>query len=661
MKSVDSAKRIDGWTLGVFSAVTLVFLALLGRVAQLQASPPERLAAQMGDRTSTVPEPARRGDILDRRGRVLAATRFGYRVFVDPAEFPAAEAERDLAILALADAVGVPATELGPRLMEKMAENARRLEAAGAGSGDALAGVDVEAAGGARQTALVRYMPVGRVLDDARVDGVKRLKIRGVHLETRPVREHVAEELVGFLVGKVGVEGEGLLAAELVHDDQMQGEAGRFSFVRDSAGRPLWIRPDGYAAPQRGTDLRLSIDLEPQRIVVEELERGVEEADAQGGRAVLLDPHTGEVVALADVTRRAPGVVVYDWTHPIDRGAAVSGQRYEVVKQHAPGTPAALRHNRCVEDVYEPGSTFKPFMWAAATELNLAGPLQVIDTEGGRWSTPYGRALADVVKRDVQTWAEVLINSSNIGMVKVTAQMDFRQMRDAVLKFGFGTTTGIGLPGESPGLVTSARGWSKYTQTSVAIGHEVAVTPVQMARAFSVFARMGERAGTLPAVRLTAATAGEAEGPLVKRVLPSRVAELARETMRGVTRNLDRKLAMKTPPETGWRYELFGKSGTAEIPLGPPPPGKRRLRGSDGYYTGQYNSSFIAGGPVEEPRLVCIVVIDDPGPELVRRRAHYGATVAGPVVRRIMDRSLAYMGVPASPPPSEGVVEHGGD
>ncbi|MBL8757796.1 MAG: hypothetical protein JNK35_05125 [Phycisphaerae bacterium] len=166
----------------------------------------------------------------------------------------------------------------------------------------------------------------------------------------------------------------------------------------------------------------------------------------------------------------------------------------------------------------------------------------------------------------------------------------------------------------------------------------------------------------MPPITLMAAPEDAGRGAEVtKRVLPARVATQVRETLRGVTANLDRKLAAKNPPEAGWKYELFGKSGTAEIPLTKPPPGKKRPKGSDGYFSGQYNSSFIAGGPVEEPRLVCLVVIDDPGPQLVRERRHYGAATAGPVVRRVMERSLSYLGVPASPPPPPDAPVHHAD
>jgi cell division protein FtsI (penicillin-binding protein 3) len=248
------------------------------------------------------------------------------------------------------------------------------------------------------------------------------------------------------------------------------------------------------------------------------------------------------------------------------------------------------------------------------------------------------------------TWAEVLINSSNIGMVKTSERLTYAQLHDAATRFGFGKPTGIGVPGrpiagEGAGRVTPLEKWSKYSQTSVAYGHEIAVTPVQMARAFSAFARTGDRAGTLPRLRMIAAE--EEEGPGVEyRVLPPDVAQFTRAVLSGVTDNVEAKMEK---PEGGWRYRIFGKSGTADIPIGAPPEGYRAPRQSKGFYENQFNSSFIAGGPIENPRLVVVVVIDDPGPRPGPRSLRYGSSTAGPVVRRVLERALTYLGTPPSP------------
>lgn len=699
------------WAAAIFGVLSLAMGGIFARVVSLQTQPPEGLVEQMSDRTSVRVERGRRGDVLDRRGRPLAATRFGFRAILDPSEFPVKDTFKHLELLS--EVLGQPLETVGPRVLNAMGENERRAKAiaehaqielmlteeekqeeleeqarareaagsepmgesaeaaarnvnegvaAGAAEGLDVHGMSAKPVWASKPPRLIRYLVMSEVLSEGQVERIKRAKIPGLKLETRPVREMVSPEIAAAMVGKVNVDGQGLLAMEKLLDERLEAKDGSFKFVRDAKGRPLWVEPGAYTPPQRGEDVRLSLDLELQRIVREELERGVEEADAQGGRAILIDSVTGEILAIADTIRKPADVVEYDWATVIPKDKRLDGPRYITVRND-PGRSLhpALAHNRVVEDLYEPGSTFKPFMWAASTELGLARPEEVFNTHWGQWATPYGRPIKDVVKRATMTWREVLINSSNIGMVQGTARMTFEQMRGFVLAFGFGQRTNIGVPGESVGMVTGAKGWSKYTQTSVAFGHEVAVTPLQMARAFAAFSRPGEMAGTLPSLTLLAREVG-ADGRITpdlgKRVISTATAEETRQTLRGVTQNLDKKLAAREVPETGWRYELFGKSGTADIPMTNPPPGKKKPKGSDGYFRGQYNASFVAGGPAESPRLVCVVVIDDPGRELIRKKAHYGTYVSGPVVRRIMDKSLAYLGVPASMTPTSAGPAH---
>lgn len=713
----------------------VLLVVVLVRVAQLQLAPSDSLQAQMKPRVSSRPVLPVRGDIKDRRDRVLAATRFGWRVIVDPTIFPP---EPGTQIVSLAQALGLSEDAVGERILRAMVENDRRAEANGGPSipiddaspaarlarilnqrvervadaarlplvlppedpaidgepvgelhpqspiadpdaavptttqvtsPDAPASVSTPqaAAEPAKPRKPIRYVPVGGVIDDSVAGRVRALKIKGVSLERRQIREYPGGDAVASIVGKVGIDHNGLLGTELMLEDSLGGTPGRVAYTRDSRGRPLWTAPGQVVLPQSGKDVRLTIDLEIQRIATEELQKGIEDADAVGGRCVMIDPRTGEILAMVDLVRDIPGLLPYPWA---DKPVRVRGQptppvaslpttyqRYvTLLEDKGRKVHPALSRNRCVEDVYEPGSTFKPFVWATITELGLARPDEVFDTEGGRWRTFYGRPIQDVTRRDTMTWADVLVNSSNIGMIKGAERLSFQQLREVPLRFGFGSRTEVGLPGEATGLVTDARKWGKYTQTSVAYGHEIAVTPLQMVRGFAAFARNGDLAGTIPQIRLTGATDPEATDltrGVVVRVLSPDTANLTRHTMRGVANNMESRWAK--PPEGGWRYTLFGKSGTAEIPLGPPPKGKVRPRNASGYFDDQYNSSFVAGAPIDDPRVVIIVVIDDPGPSRVfsNPRSHYGAAVAGPVVRRTVERTLAYLGVTPSVIPEE--------
>ena len=598
------------WTgrLALF-AMSLAMLGVLARVAVLQLAPNPRLASHSRSGQTRTIESASRGDILDRRGRPIATTAFGWRVFVDPARFPSPP---DRAIVDLASAMGADPDAVGARIMPRIARNERRA---------------------AEGRAPIRYVSLGGALADDRVEAVLRLTIPGVHLERVPVRQTVPTPGLAALVGVVGAQDTGLLGAERVFEHRLAPRAGSLRSTSDAHGRTLWVEVGSYRPAVSGEPVRLSVDLAVQEIAVEELQRGITDADAAGGRVVILDPATGEVLAMADLERPPPAAVPFD-ASLIDRETG-RGPRFLVLRPDASSTPALAR-NRCVEDVYEPGSTFKPFMWSAVTELGLLTPTSKINTHHGRWRTPYGRPLADVTPKGEQTWRNVLVNSSNIGMAQGVALMSHRQMRDAAIKLGFGRATGLGLPGEAAGIVTSARRWTDYTQTSVAMGYEIAVTPVQMVRAFSVFARAGPLVGTLPIVRLTAAKTDEdKDAGIIHRVFPRAIALLARDAMRAVALHMDQRMTRLGRFDAPPRYPMFAKSGTANVPR---PDGK-------GYIEGQYISSFIAGAPAESPRIVVLVVIDDPGPGISKKKHHYGSWVAGPVVRRIVERVLPYLGV----------------
>lgn len=711
----DAARRIDVLALLVGVGMFVVFCLLLTRVAHLQLRPPAKLLAEMEPRVSVRRELPIRGDLLDRRGRVLSTTRVGYRVVVDPTQL---KIPVDESIVKLARATGQSEDFVGGRIISRLNENQRRSElrkkieplsdvqgvtpalaalkgviASALGRDEsstgersiedeakAVASGDVEPEAPTPALKPIRYLPMSRILSDQQVADVRAAKIKGAILERVMIRDYPGGPEVAPVVGLVGFGHVGVLGAEKMLNKQLAGTSGSVSYTRDAKGKPLWIDPGQVKPSIPGADVRLSIDTEIQRIAIQELQRGVTEADSAGGRVMVFDPLTGEILAMADIVRDIPDAKPYPWVEVKPKPVTTSStsRRSRAVPEPREPTPPpppparyitihrpplaadipALHRARCVEDIYEPGSTFKPFVWATVTELGKARPEEIFDTEGGRWHTPYGRYLEDVTKRATMTWQEVLINSSNIGMVKAADRITFKQLHDAVRRFGFGRRTNVGLPGEAAGLVTSMKDWSKYSQTSVAYGHEIAVTPIQMVHAFSAFCRPGKLAGTLPPVRLVAASSDDVRGAVIERVLPSNVAVLTRDTMRGVAAKVEKNLATDTShSEGGWKYTMFGKSGTAEIPL-TPPPGKnlRRPRGTSGYFDDQYNSSFIAGGPAEDPKLVVLCVIDDPGPTLIRAKKHYGTYVAGPVVRRVMERSLDYLGVAPSPIPAGAVA-----
>lgn len=635
----EQRERIDRRANGALFVAVGFLLLVLGvvfvRVVQLQGFTPERLVSHIQARRSMIPLSAPRADILDRRGRVIATSAWGQRLILDPyvfADLDKGEDERDagevreriVSVVSRAEGVlGVDGAEAAETISEALSRCRLRLSE---GRGP------------------LRYVPLSGVLDGAQVASARSLEVRGVFLERVPVRE-VPDTSAAAIVGLVGTENTGLLGAEYAYDDALSSEPGSFRYVRDAWGKALWVEPRGYDEPERGEALTLSIDLVIQQIAQDELARGVADAGAIGGRLIAVDPGSGEILAMVDhvVPEEAwESMGIVGWDAELAREIVRDGGRLPRFATLAsdPGRAVhpALARNRLVEDVYEPGSTFKAVMWAGALEAGAVERETVLPINYGTRVTEYGRRVQDVVTSfEELTWDDVLLYSSNVGMTQVIERMGFDEVQEIVSRFGFGERTHIGLPGESPGIVTPAGRWNAYTQTSMAFGYEIAVTPVQMVRAFSAFARVGDDAGTLPGLRLTSRGYEDDELIVRHRVLDGEIAAATREVLEGVAERMVDLADRQYPDDDELTYSMFGKSGTAEIPA------PRPL----GYFDDQYNSSFVAAAPVDEPRVVVLVVIDDPSPERVRARQAYGSWVAGPVVKRFTQRTLAYLGVEA--------------
>jgi cell division protein FtsI (penicillin-binding protein 3) len=380
--------------------------------------------------------------------------------------------------------------------------------------------------------------------------------------------------------------------------------------LRDAFGRTLWINRDDYVPGDAGQDVRLTIDLAVQEMVERHLGKMVKDMNAGGGRMVVLDAQNGDILAMADYLQERPG-----WK--------------EATHDPARKIHPSLGRNRNFTDPYEPGSTMKTFVWARATQLGYAKPSDMIAMPvGSPLVTSFGRVIhnADGDPYKSYSWKDVLVHSVNTGMVTVGLRMKHEEMQGMVRDFGFGTKSGIGIPGESAGIVTPTAKWTDYTQSSVAFGHEIAVTPIQMVRAFSAFARAD---GTMVSPRLVlprGSTASEGTLPGSKQVVTSEVLAEARDALKSV---LEEGTARKAQSSN---FRIFGKTGTAELSI----PGEK------GYERSRYTASFLAAAPLDNPRLVMICVIDDPD----RRKGHFGGLVAAPVVRDVTDEALQYLGVP---------------
>ncbi len=540
--------------------LTVVMLALLARVVQLQAAPSPRIGDLLNSQQSVSALMGRRGALLDRKGRPLASTRVSRRLFVDPA---------------LIQDRGT--------FSERVAYNLD------------YDPVTIEKTVSARSRS--RYVVIDERLSPERLDKFDALKLPGLATEPVSVRDYPQGRLAGQLVGFVGRDGDGLEGLERQFNDRLKAETGRLAYLRDARRQALWVEADGYRPQSDGETIRLSIDLGIQAIAQRQLEAAVEKFQAAAGQMIVMDPHTGEILAMANVPTFDPA-------------------RFGDL-------PAEQRRNRIVTDVFEPGSIFKPFVWAALTETGVMKPSQKVDcTLEGVWRTPYGRRLRDAHPEGLITWDEVLVQSSNIGMAKAAEKITPEQLHTIVRAFGFGEPTGSGLLGESPGLLNPLKQWTRYSQSSIPMGQEIGVTGMQIARAFCTLANDGYLVTpTIEAVDYNTEQALIQERLLSPSIAMHTRAVLGRTVEEGTGRHAKSKL-----------YDLFGKTGTAQLP--------DAVNG--GYHQNRYVSSFLAGAPLDEPRLVVGCFIQDPD----RSIGHYGGIVAAPAVKEVIEQSLLYLGVP---------------
>jgi len=546
----------------VVVGITIAMLAVLVRVGQLQLRPADRVRELIDSQRSSARLLARRGNLLDRQGRVIAATRTANRLFVDP--------------LLIED----------PNTFS---------EHVGYGLGYDPAWIEKRMDSSTSQ----RYVVIDKQLSAQREARLKEMDLSGLATEVRLVRDYPQGELAGQLVGFVGLDGRGLEGLELALDPVLLGEDGSMRYWRDARRRPLWVRQGNYQPPADGPAVTLSLDLVVQTFAEKELSRTCHEYGAPSGQMIVMDPFTGEILAMAN----------FPFFSPDDSGNG----------------DADLRRNRCVTDVFEPGSAFKPFVWAAATEAGLAQIEEQIDCQQGFWVSPKGRRLHDAHGYGPLTWEYVLVKSSNIGMATVGLRLGARRMHTAVRAFGFGAGTDSGLPGEVTGLVNPVETWTHYSVTSVPMGQEIAVTALQLARGFCAFANGGML------VTPTIQRLSDGRDQLVyDRILSARTANTTRRALRHVVTDGTGRKAKHSV------YQIFGKTGTAQVP------------GPGGYLPDQYTAVFVCGAPVADPRIVVACVIHRPD----KSKGYYGGIVAAPAAVSVVDQTLAYMGVPVPHSPS---------
>jgi cell division protein FtsI (penicillin-binding protein 3) len=525
------------------SGFGLAALAVVGRAAHLQlieGSEWRRKAA--AQQTTRVALPARRGTLYDRNGVELALSQETYGVGVAP---------RDLDDPRAAAA-----------LLAKATDRARAEIAAALESGR----VWLEWGGP------FRWEAVAPLRD-----------LRGVHLARRLERSYPRPDLAAHLIGRVDQRFRGSSGLERAFDSLLAGRAGSAVMLRDERGR-LYPSPSRPAAdPIDGADVVLTLDAELQEIAERALAQAVADAKASGGDVIILQPRTGEILAIASVRMGSGGVV------------------------------------GVIGDPYEPGSTAKPFTAAALLQLGKAGPQDSVFAEHGTWVNG-SRTIHDTHQSGMLSLVDVIRLSSNIGIAKFSERLTPIQEYEALRDFGFGTPTGIEFAGEASGTLRRPSQWTNTSAASVAMGYELAVTPLQLASAYAVFANGGllieptlvrevrDRGG---AVRWT-----HRPRP-VRRVIGKSVADQMQRILNDVVEEgTGKRAALGT-------YRMAGKTGTV----------RRNIRGH--YEEGRYTASFVGLFPYGDPQLILLVKIDDPVGD------YFGGTRAAPVTRTILEAALA--------------------
>ena len=426
---------------------------------------------------------------------------------------------------------------------------------------------------------------------------VVELDIPGVFLQREFRRVYPAGEELAHVIGFTNIDDEGQEALELALEDELRGTPGSRRVLRDRKGR-IVEDLDDIRAPKHGARITLTIDAKIQHLAFRELKKAMAEHRAKAGGIVVLDAQTGEVLAMANFPTYDPN-------------------------QRALVDPARMR-NRTVTDLFEPGSTLKPFTVATALELGVVTPATVIDTAAGQLTI--GKAtIHDVHPSGALTVAQVIQKSSNVGSAKVALRMAPEKMWKVFNAVGFGTPPQSGFPGEVSGRLRAHATWRPIEQATMSYGHGISVSLLQLARAYSIFATDGE---------LKSPTLIKKDGtPESKRVISV-------ETARAVRNMLE--MAVK-PGGTAPRapvvgYRVAGKTGTAH-----------KLEGR-GYAAKRYISSLVGFAPVSNPRLIVAVMVDEPS-----AGQHYGGLVAAPVFSEVVSGALRLMNV-APDAPMEKIV-----
>jgi cell division protein FtsI/penicillin-binding protein 2 len=559
--------KVDRTRIIVASAVaSAIFTAFSARLVHIHITKHEeysRIAADKHSKRQIIR--AKRGMILDRNGEILAANLPVRTIFADASHITNPQ---ELATLA-ASRLSLDAAELAEKF-----------------------------ASGKKYIVLKRQVPEQLTLD--LFEEMQSRRLRGLYSEKDSIRTYPNGSMLGHVIGFLNHERKGIQGIERTFDAELTGTDGYRYIERDRTGREIVPYRGLEEEPENGQNIRLTIDMHLQAILEEELDATYKELRPETVTAILVDPHTGGILAMGSRP-------TFDPNNP---GEA---------------KPEQMK-NRAIIDMVEPGSTFKIVVAAGALNEGTVDEKTSIFCENGRFVYA-GRTLRDHHGYAQMSVRDILVKSSNIGSAKMALMMGADKYYEYVRRFGFGERLGIELPGEIAGLVHPPSRWDKLTITRMPMGHAVAVTPLQIAMSMSVIANGGKLMSPRIVQSLESPQGREKtmKAPLVIRnVVPEKTARFVGNALSAVTQPGGTATYARV---TG--FNVAGKTGTAQ-----------KVSPNGGYAAGKYVVSFSGFMPAEDPRFVCLVIVDD---AKVASNLNYGGTLAAPVFSRIAEKTARYM------------------
>ncbi|MDO8885503.1 penicillin-binding protein 2 [Candidatus Oleimmundimicrobium sp.] len=561
--SAKSRERGNARFFFIIGIFFLGFLAIAIRLVNVQAVEREKYEnLAKNQRLKSIEIPAKRGDIVDRNGNLLATSMDAITIYANPYFIKDPE-------------------NVASQLSSILGINKKTI----------LEKIDKDSG----------FVYIARKVDQSVVKRVKALKIEGIGFLNESKRCYPYNELASHVVGFVGIDNDGLVGLEMFYDDVLRGLPGHLLVEKDPIGRSISTGIFELSPSVDGKDIVLTIDRAIQFKAEEELNSCIDKFNAKAGNIVVMRPDTGEILAIANY----PSFDLNNYTQ----------------------TDSECFRNRAITDLFEPGSTIKAIIGAAALEERVAKPMDF-------FRLPDSIEVADKVikeshKRPTEdfTFTKIITESSNVGAVVVGQKLGKKRIYDYLTAFGFNKKTGIDFPGEGQGYVPPPEKWSGSTIGNIPFGQGMSVTSLQMLQSFSTIANDGLLVKPYFLSKII-----DSDGKIIKEVAPQQgekvLSSKSAEQMKLILEKVVTEGTGENAQISG--YRVAGKTGTAQ----------KAKENGNGYEAGKYVSSFIGFAPVEEPRLAIIVVIDEP------KTTFYGATVAAPVFKNLAEFSLRYLKIP---------------